>query len=137
MSPPIKEDTPNQIAALAVADTLEKGGPGVWPFIDPKDLADSLRERIRNPASINQSTTPSCAPAAIAVNLANNIPRLYAETIAGLYRSGFAFLPGIGFDGDQLVASDRLRNVDYNTIYRVRGPRNQPAADWILPKLNS
>jgi len=132
MPPPIIEDTPDQLKALAIADTLEKGGPGVWPFIDPKDLAVSLKARIRIPTKIDQSTTPNCAPAAMAYDLAHNKPALYAETIAGLYRSGFAFLPGIGFDGDRLVASDRLRNVDYNTIYGVRTPDKQPAADWIL-----
>jgi len=132
MSPPIKEDTPDQLTALVTADTLEKGGPGVWPFIDPKDLADSLRERIRAPTKIKQSTTPHCGPAAIAFDLASNNPRLYAEIIAGLYRNGYAYVPGLGFDGNRLTASNRLRNEDYNLIYGVRSPDNQPAADWIL-----
>ena len=132
MSGLIIDDTPDQLTALVTADTLEKGGPGVWPFIDPKDLADSLRERIRNPAKINQATTPTCAPAAIAYDLARNNPRLYAEIIAGLYRNGYAYLPGRGSDGNVLTASNGLRNADYNQIYGIRSPGNQPAADWIL-----
>ncbi|MEP6849179.1 MAG: hypothetical protein ABI999_10015 [Acidobacteriota bacterium] len=125
-------DTADQKTALAIADTLEKAGTGVWPFIDPKDLADSLRQRILAPTKINQATMPACAPAAIAVNLAIHKPVLFAEAISGLYRQGFAFLPGIGFDGDWLVASERLRKTNYNTILGVRSPKEQPAADWIL-----
>lgn len=125
------EDTADQQTALVIADTLEKGGSGVWPSVDSKDLAASLRQRIRVPTKINQATTPACAPAAIAYDLARNNPRVYAELIAGLYRNGFANVPGPGFEG-RLIASASLRKVDYNTIYGVRSPDNQPAADWIL-----
>jgi hypothetical protein len=87
---PPTDDTPEQKAALAIADTVEDSGGGDWPFVDPKDLANSLRQRIKNPNKINQAGTPSCAPAAIAVSLASSKPRLYAEIVSNLYMYGVA-----------------------------------------------
>ena len=126
------EPSPDQQTALVTADRVERGGSGVWPSVDPKDLAASMRLRILNPASINQAMTPSCALAAIAYALALDNPRLYAEVIAALYQNGRPSRPGPGSTGKVLVASHGLRNVDYTEIYKVRGPSNQPAADWIL-----
>jgi hypothetical protein len=126
------EDTPEQQTALVIADTLEKGGRGVWPFVDPKELADSLRQRIRAPSKINQADTMHCGPAAVAYILARYKPALYAQTLAGLYRNGYAYVPGPGFDG-RLIASHTLRNVNYIQFFgAIRSPASRPEADWIL-----
>jgi hypothetical protein len=129
----ITEDTPGQEGALAIADSLEKGGPGVWPRIDPKELAQSLRERIRVPSMVYQGMMPHCAPAALAVDVARNNPRLYAEIIRGLYTTGSAHVPGREIDGGTLSASPRLSNVDYNQFFGIRSKTSRhPEADWIL-----
>lgn len=123
--------TPDQETAFNIADRLEKGGPGMWIGMDPKDLANSLRERIRDPTSVYQATIPACAPAAIAVDLARSRPALYAETIRGLYRNGYAYLPGPGFGGP-LVAADSVRGKDYHQVYGVMTRERDYAADWVL-----
>jgi len=129
------EDTAEQKTAVSIAEglALERG---VWPYVKPWDLVDSLTQRIRAPSKVNQGQTMNCAPAAVAYTLARYKPVLYAEAVAGLYKTGHApSLPGPGFGvlGDkQLAASDYLRYVNYTQFFGIIATANRPEADWIL-----
>ncbi len=126
-----REDTQDQKTAVGIAEglLLERG---VWPHVYPADLVKSLTDRIRAPSKVNQGNMMHCAPAAVAYTLARYKPVLYAQTVAGLYKYGYAPLPlpGPGFGGDkQLQASKFLRVTNYRQFFGIMGPENRPEAD--------
>jgi hypothetical protein len=120
------EDTPEQRAAVSIAEGLASER-GVWPPVKSGDLVDSLTQRIRAPTFVNQSQMMHCAPAAVAYTLARYKPLLYAQTVAALYKTGQATLPGPG--GHKLQTSPRLRVAEYAQYFPST---SRPEADWIL-----
>src|SRR5262249_4822554 len=67
---------------------------------------------------------------AVAYTLARHKPTLYAQTVADLYKTGQALLPGPG--GHKLETSRRLQIAEYTQYFGIIADGNRPEADWIL-----
>jgi hypothetical protein len=134
MGDPLREGmNDKQLEGMDIADKLVSESGGVyWPSVEPKDLALSIKQRIRVPQRIRQGTMPYCGPAAVAYLMASENPILYAKVIVDLYRKGAALLPRAGLDGYVIEPDYDLRMADYTLVFPFRSPENQPAADWIL-----
>ena len=65
---------------------------GAFPQLQRAEIAQGLRERVRNPALINQGGSSLCGPSALLFNLARMTPDAYVEFAISLYENGYGRL---------------------------------------------
>ncbi|HYP13795.1 MAG TPA: hypothetical protein VEQ63_07715 [Bryobacteraceae bacterium] len=79
--------------AIRIVDEFEAAPRlGVWTNISPADAIKGLRERVQDPAKINQGGSLLCGPAAFAFDLAKTDPVAYVKAIINLYTGGTAVI---------------------------------------------
>jgi hypothetical protein len=84
--PDARPDTSPQAQAKAEVDAFAaRSGDGKWPFIRRQDLIADLKERIDDPAKINQGDVGLCPPAALLYTLARADILTYARLVMDLF----------------------------------------------------
>jgi hypothetical protein len=99
-----------------------QAGPSLWHWMDRKELAQGLIDRIKNPNLINQSQYGLCVTAAFVRSLVADDPVGYAQLAIDLYETGKGFLRKWVCP---LTASPSLRAFYY-------GKKIIHPADWII-----
>jgi hypothetical protein len=107
-------------AGDALDQFAQKSEPGVWKHLQRASVVESLRERLADPALIDQVHAGLCGPMSILVELARRNPAEYVFAAAQLFDDGKYQTPG----GKTIVAEEELRAEE--------PPPNMTAADWLL-----
>lgn len=98
----------------------QRQGPGEWPWLSRKQVADSVRSRLRDPAIMNQHSTGLCGPISILFELAQRNPAEYVRAAAQL------------FDDGEWVTPTGRKIVTHLDMRQERVPKGMPAADWLI-----
>jgi len=108
--------------AKALVDNFAAvSGGTVWLNIQKIDIVTGLKERIDDPAKINQSSANVCGPASFLYNIATDDPKAYAQAVIDLYGKG----------------RTRIKNLEIKSKYELRTTPVPPTAtiapvDWII-----
>jgi hypothetical protein len=143
--PPLKREPDNSISLREVYRRFEKPGAAVrkmaeesgdiWKFLSRPTLVSDLRDRIRDPAIMQQNPTGLCGPYAVIMEFARRDPVLYVQGAAELLRTGVF----TARSGKKFIAAKDLRDSPLpstvlmaETLKSGTVVRERPeSADWI------
>ena len=106
--------------------------PGVWPHIDRTDLAQSLRERLNAPDSLNQGNTNLCGVAAFVRDWLQDDPVGYAWLAICLFERGVGSFSRGGAGARVIRPSQELKNSVLANVVDRNTSRPMAPADWIV-----
>ena len=109
-----------EIAKDKIADFDLSKVPGVWSYLDKRQIIFEMRSRLENPFLVNQGYQPLCGPATVIFELVRKQPDRYVEICRSLYQIG-------GFhsqSGKWILPSNNLRESG--------GDLKMPQVDWML-----
>ncbi len=113
-------------ASAIIADFEKKSGRGWWPHITRQDVAQGLRDRLRDPGKIHQGPTPFCGPASLLFCVLRYYPQDYVQYIVDLYDTGSGDLWGL-----HVEASQGVRDYAGPWGTPIYGSKKIAAVDWI------
>jgi len=93
--------------------------PGAWQYIEKSQLIADMRQKVSNPYSVLQGSSPLCGPASIVFELVSRQPAHYVEICQSLFESGMF----------------RTRTMDVRpraTLLESRVRSGISLADWML-----
>lgn len=110
--------------ALALVDEFEaKTTKGKFTKLSRANVAQGVRERIKDPFLIQQSVTGTCVPASVVHGLAKNRPLDYAAAVTGLFDIG-------GWTIGKWVLKPDVALFDMPCPVSADFPFNE--ADWVI-----
>lgn len=119
-------DSQAKRAALALIKTFEaRNRTGLWPQINRKLLIAGLRDRVRYPNHIDQSSTNLCGVVTVMRAWAFDFPVQYVQMAIDLYEKGQANMIGNNLRTARMVQPP----VD---LRHAAPPNNMNHADWII-----
>jgi len=106
--------------------------PGVWPHIEREDLAQSLRDRLNDPDSLNQGNTNLCGVAAFVRDWLQDDPVGYVWLAICLFERGVGSLSRKGSGARVIRPSQELKNSILANVLDRNTSRPMASADWIV-----
>lgn len=114
-----------------IDDFAKKKEKGVFPNISRNEVAQGLRERVKQPELIDQGNSSLCGPAALMFCVLSKSAKLYVNYVTSLYDTGQAALgdsPGIfvkpGQDCKSCAPGSELPAVDWVALASLRDSEN-------------
>lgn len=106
--------------------------PGVWPHIERTDLAQSLRDRLNAPDSLNQGNTNLCGVAAFVRDWLQDDPVGYVWLAICLFERGVGSFSRRGAGARVIRPSQELKNSVLANVVDRNTSRPMASADWIV-----